>query len=139
MSHITQQAITKAFEMSLTQRVKKTGEVAITFNHQHEQFALLNREEMNGEMKRWKTLRKQGLIKMKRYNSKTAEYKGKSYHFLTLQPYKDGKLCPCNFDPMGLFILGEMVSGYIYAFTNKANRDAVEKYVMGKYDETEQQ
>ena len=117
----------------------KTGdatEMAVCFNHYHKQFSLLNRGELNEQMTIWKKQRKSGEVKIKRYNSKTAVVDGKEYHFFVVQPQKNGKMLECNFDPMGLFILGEWVSGYIYAFTNKANRDAVEKYVMGKYDES---
>ena len=118
-------------------KVGDEAEIAFCFNHQHKQFALLNRGELNEEMKRWKKNRKAGITKIKRFNSKTANVKGTEYHFLVVQPYKNGKMTQCNFDPMGLFIFGEMVSGFIYAFTNKANRDAVEKYVMGEYDNTQ--
>ena len=139
MSYFTREQITTMFDDCLTKRVKKTGEVAITFNHNHKQFCLLNREEMDTQMKIWRKMRKDGGLKIKRYNSKTAEHNGKTYHFFVIQPYENGKMEECNFDPMGLFILGEMVSGYIYAFPNKANRDAVEKWVMGKYDDKEEE
>ena len=117
----------------------KTGddaEMAVCFNHYHKQFSLLNRGELNEQMTIWKKQRKSGEVRIKRYNSKTAVVDGKEYHFFVVQPAKNGKMVECNFDPMGLFILGELVSGYIYAFTNKGNRDAVEKYVMGKYDDS---
>jgi hypothetical protein len=41
----------------------------------------------------------------------------------------------CCWDPFGLFILGEMVSGYIYAFKTAQNRDAIYSYVMKDIEE----
>ena len=143
MSVITNEktnALWKDILLMRKQNRGKTGdeaEIAISYIYRHQQFGLFNKGEMNEQMRVWRELRKQGLMKIKRYNSKTAVVDGVDYHFLVAQPYKNGKISDSsNLDPMGLFILGEWVNGWIYAFTNKGNRDAVEKYVMGKYDES---
>ena len=144
MSMLNKEQVTAQWNKTIKDRKAnrgKTGdatEMAICFVHYHKQFSLLNRGELNEQMRIWKKQRKSGEVRIKRYNSKTAVVDGKEYHFFVVQPTENGKMVDCNFDPMGLFILGEWVSGYIYAFTNKANRDAVEKYVMGKYDESEE-
>jgi hypothetical protein len=140
MSVLCKENVIDMFELAIKNRVKKTGEIAITFAHEHKIFAYVNRDEMNIQMKMWRTQQKKGLLKIKRFNSNIGEYNGNKYYYFVVQPYKNGKMMRCNIDPMGAFIFGKLVSGYIYAFIKEENRDAVEKYVMGgKYDEEQEE
>jgi len=88
----------------------------------------MNTQEMDAQKKIWKTLKQQGKIEIHKYNSKTYTHEdGNTWHFLVVQPTN---LEDSNIDPLGIFILGEMVSGFIYAFKNKKHRDRTQDYVM---------
>jgi hypothetical protein len=143
---ITKEGMEAQYKHCMGMRKHKAGETAITFKHDACDFGMLNQAEMTEEMRRWRQLRKEGRIKIEEYNNKlrviegiNSTLNGKKWYVLTIQPIKD----EVAIDPFGLFVLGYMVSGYIYAFDKEENRDAVYKYVMGiksacKADETEQ-
>jgi hypothetical protein len=64
------------------------------------------------------------------YNNKTRNIFNKEWHILVVQSYEDGEQVPQNPDPVGCMLMGYMVSGFIYAFQKKENRDDVANYVM---------
>ena len=88
-----------------------------------------NRVEMDAQMKVWRKAHRHGKIFIHDYNCKTSTQApdGKEWHFLVVQ---NADLEKSWNSPIGLFLLGEYVSGTIYAFKSKKNRDAVQKYVM---------
>ena len=87
-----------------------------------------NRVEMDAQMKVWRKAHRQGKIFIHDYNCKTAQGPdGKEWHFLVVQ---NADLEQSWNSPIGLFLLNEFVSGTMYVFKSKKNRDAVQKYVM---------
>jgi hypothetical protein len=90
----------------------------------------MNTIEMDSEKKNWRRLAQQGKVVIRFYNSKSFTHEdGNTWHFLVLQP-TDEDHSGNQTDPMGIFILNEMVSGYIYAFKEKKHRDNIQKFVM---------
>jgi len=88
----------------------------------------MNLQEMETQKKQWRKLAQDKKIKIQKFNNKTYKHEdGNTWHFLVVQPTN---LDDCNMDPMGIFIMGEMVSGFIYAFKHKKHRDTVQKFVM---------
>lgn len=88
----------------------------------------MNTPEMDVQKKIWKKLAKDGKITIRFGNSKTKTTEdGLTWHFLVVQPTNEDD---CQMDPFGLLIMGEMVSGFVYAFKNKKHRDQVQQYVM---------
>ena len=65
-------------------------------------------------------------------NNKTKTIGGKDYYTLVLGAGK-GILqrvpFPEQMDKLGLFVLNEMVDGYVYVFKTKANRDNIFKWL----------
>jgi hypothetical protein len=109
------------------------GDLAISYIHHAGQLSWFDKKEMTSQMKSWRKLAKEGKMKMGHYNNKTKKTDdGREWFFLVAQCYDPitTKMKECNFDPLGLFVMGEMVSGYLYAFRNKENRDKVFEYVM---------
>ena len=88
----------------------------------------MNTPEMEVQKKIWKKMAKEGKITIRFKNSKTKTTEdGLTWHFLVVQPTnKDHH----DIDPFALMIMGEMVSGFLYAFKNKKHRDQVQQYVM---------
>ena len=111
---------------------REKGDVVWTWNRTHMAFSVYNEEEFRPQMAEWRRLAKEGEIVIKKYNSKSATtFDGNEWHFLVVQRVDK---TDATFDPAGLFLLGEMVSGYIYAFKRRTNRNRVEKYVMNELD-----
>jgi len=116
------------FEYSLNDWRKE--EVCLTHIKSINEFSLFNPSQMKSQMSIWRKDAKAGKLKIMRYNNKTKTIKGKEYYTLVVQPYKNEKMCDCEMDVMGLFGVGEMVSGYMYMFNNVKNRDMTYEYVM---------
>ena len=88
---------------------------------------VMDPKEMDVQAKNWKKQIEDGTIsKPLDCNCKTTTVDGKEYHFLVIQPTD---LERCDFDALGLFVLGEMVSGFIYAFENESTRDRIKEYL----------
>ena len=88
----------------------------------------MNTAEMDEEKRRWRTLAREGKVTIRFVNSKSrALNDGREWHFFVLQPTNPDE---CGPDPFGMFVLGEMVSGFIYAFKSKKHRDRIQEYVM---------
>jgi hypothetical protein len=99
--------------------------------------SVLDKEEMTEQMREWRSLAKAGKLKIMDCNCKTTTLpNNKKAWFLVVQPFdpETGNMKDAQLDPVGLFIVGEMVSGYIYVFDSKRNRDAVKEYVMKGID-----
>ena len=93
----------------------------------HRCLSVMNDEEMEDQAKRWKKQIEDGKIsKPLDGNCKTTTVDGKKYHFLTIQPTD---LEHCDFDALGMFVLGFVVSGYIYVFENENKRDRIKEYL----------
>jgi hypothetical protein len=95
-------------------------------------FMRLNEVEMHGQMKLWRKSAKTGKVFMNdKNNIKVTASDGKVWHILVVQPCKEGDVHPdTGIDPCGLMVLGVMVSGNVYAYKSKENRDKVFSWVM---------
>ena len=87
-------------------------------------------------MKRFRKQRKEGTLTILEANNKTKvlgnKYlNSKTFYFMVIQDPDENKNPQC--DPMGLAVKDGafIVSGWIYAFKSKTNRDASYKYIMG--------
>jgi len=117
------------YNQSLTQH--RQGDLALSFISHQSQFGWFDKKTITAQSKIWRKLALTGQSKINSFNNKEVVVDGYTWYFLVVQPYKpNGKFAPCNFDPFGLMVLGEMVCGYIYAFKTKQNRDAIYSYVM---------
>jgi hypothetical protein len=76
-------------------------------------------------------IRQNGKLVIEEENNQTVKIQGREWYILVVQPTNDND---CSIDPMGFgYDDGAfMVSGFIYHFTRKENRDAIYKYVMKK-------
>jgi len=102
-------------------------EVCLYWHHAKHDTAWCNKEDIRGEAKRFFHLRKKGLITMREDNNGSLELEGKTFHYFVVQHADE----ECDtIDPFAM-ANGLMVSGYVYFFTRKENRDALYKYIMG--------
>ena len=85
-----------------------------------------NSEIMRDNLKTWKQQKKQGILKIQEANNRTFEINGKKYYALVVQDTDMEKNPPI--DPLA-FGLGFHVSGLVYFFKNKKNRDAIVEYL----------
>lgn len=109
---------------------KTKDDICWFYHHTEHGIAVMNIEELQEQMRSWRKLALGGKIKIMDYNNKTRNIFNKEWHILVVQPYEDGEQVPQNPDPVGCMLMGYMVSGYIYAFQKKENRDDVANYVM---------
>ena len=73
---------------------------------------------------------RKGKINILACNSKSATTPdGKEWHFFVVQAMN---LDDAWTDPFALFLLGEMVDGWVYCFSDKRNRDRIQEYVLKK-------
>ena len=99
----------------------------------HKCLSAMNNVEMAEQMKLWRKEAKKSKLVIRGCNNKQRTLEdGMTWYFLVVQP--EG-LEDVGMDSLGLMLLGEMVSGFVYAFTRKANRDMVYEYVMRGIDE----
>ena len=96
---------------------------------------LLNNTEMKQQLRDWKKFAKQGELNILTHNSKSRTlYDGSIWHFLTIQyPNEDVGL-----DPLGMMLFGFTVTGLIYAFKSKVNRDICQDYIMKFVEQKEE-
>jgi hypothetical protein len=113
--------MTKQLRIFIKEKVK--SDICITYHVGLGAMNVYNEQELQGQMKLWKTMAKEGKIELLECNNKTFELDGKKFYLLVIQPTKD-----CHYCPLALS-LGMMVSGFSYAFTRESNRDAVYQYV----------
>jgi hypothetical protein len=113
---------------------EKTKDDICWFYHVRGQgIAVMNIGELKEQMREWRKMAVQGKLKIMDYNSKTKTIFNKEWHILVVQIYENGEQKYQAPDPVGM-LMNFMVSGYIYAFQKKSNRDDVAEYVMRGLD-----
>ena len=91
---------------------------------QYKMLSVMNNTETTTQAKIWRKLIRAGDIECHDYNNNETTIEGKTYYSLVIQP-KDYETC----DPLGIFMAGTMVSGHIYYFKSKQNRDTIFKFI----------
>tara|TARA_R110000751_G_C13431198_1_gene441622 strand:+ start:46 stop:459 length:414 start_codon:yes stop_codon:yes gene_type:complete len=111
-------------------------DIVFFWHHANKDYCCGNKDEWKGEMKRFRKQRKEGTLTILEANNKTKvlgnKYlNSKTFYFMVIQDPDENKNPQC--DPMGLAVKDGafIVSGWIYAFKSKTNRDASYKYIMG--------
>ena len=130
-SFYTRTGIAEALKETMADRQKSRGETWFCYHQAKQQKMWGNNEEMTEQMKIWRQQQKNGKLMMEEENNQTVKIQGREWYILVIQPTNDND---CSIDPMGFgYDDGAfMVSGFIYHFTRKENRDAIYKYVMKK-------
>jgi hypothetical protein len=107
--------------------LKKEGnEIAICFNREHKVFNYINNIEMKEQLKSWRKMLKQKQIEILEGNNlKVFDLRGRPFFILVITPTDETYNA---IDPFGL-VLYYAVSGFIYAFDNKADRDNCYNYL----------
>jgi len=113
-------------------------DICFCWNKKANDFGLHNKEEMGEQMKWWRKQAKEGILAMITQNNQEIVFNGRTYWTLCVQSYKNGALDTDNgfnsIDIGGSVFGGDdnfrMVSGAIYAFTSKVNRDLAFNYTM---------
>ena len=116
----------KKLEYIVSQRQKKNGENFFTYHVARKTPSWGNNEDMKGQMKDWRLQKKQGILTINTQNNREFMISGKKWYTMVIQ---DVDLEKNNIDPLG-FGVGFVVSGMIYWFSSKQNRDSVISYVM---------
>ena len=113
---------------------KTKDDIGIFFHQQLKQYRIFNIEEWTDEMKRFRKYVKKGEGVINPKNHRDPMIQGKQFYTFVFQD-PDVNKNP-QIDPMGLaFDDGTfLVSGMIYAFRKKENRDMSYKYIMGIKD-----
>lgn len=102
-------------------------------------WGVMDKAEMTQEMKNWRKMALKGEIAMIRHNNQDdITFEGIKMWSFCLQSYKNGEIDAENnvLDAYGGFVFVNdgssfrSVSGHLYGFKSKANRDAVFEYVM---------
>jgi hypothetical protein len=129
-THYTTEQSTKMLHFVINDMRQK--ETTFTYKKNEGRMCCLTNEDIKSEMKRWRQLQKQGKLVIQPCNSYDIKIKGKDWFVLTVQACKDNDIEDTGMDPIGLAMdVGILVTGYLYFFNNKSNRDATQKYVMG--------
>ena len=129
MQHLTQDNAMSAYKaMELRQ------DEICWYAHQTQSFTdglfVMSKGLMRQQMKNWRNSYRKGKINILACNSKSATTPdGKEWHFFVVQPMN---LDDAWTDPFALFLLGEMVDGWVYCFSDKRNRDRIQEYVLKK-------
>lgn len=114
---------------------EKKKDLCMTYNKIGKNFDFLNEEEIHLQFHDFRKEKKNGTIRINPNNNVTHEDpNGKKWHLLVIQEAKDGKIDEDSGFNMDICKLGMAfnfyVSGAVYAFRNKDNRDAMFHYVM---------
>lgn len=129
MSYCTKDMIERAYDGWKTHS-KETDTVMFLHYDQFQEarmFSAMNNTEMQTQMRLWRKLAKEGKVTIRFVNSKSKTLEdGNTWHWLVIQRPK----CWVPYDTLGTMLLGFMVSGHIYCFKSKVNRDRVQEYVM---------
>jgi hypothetical protein len=128
MTHITRNDIARNYLDMLQE--KTTKDICWFYHLKQKGISFFNRDELHEQMKAWRTLAVDGKIKIINYNNrKRTTFDGKEWYILVVQP--ENYTTP---DPIGIMLMSYMVSGMVYCFKEKKNRDDVAKWVMRKLD-----
>ena len=118
----------KTFDCSLETFKKflleKEGASAWTWQHQVEAFSWCDKDVFNVECKKFRKLRKEGKLTILEHNNQTCMLGDVEWHCLVVQTPEGLPICPAS---ANLFQF--MVSGYVYWFNKKSNRDTVYKFL----------
>jgi hypothetical protein len=92
-------------------------------------FAVMNKKEMDTQLRMWATHAKNGLLTVLEENNSEHTIEGSEggkIFGLVITPKAPSNMCPISLS------LGTMVSGYGYFFTSESNRNAVFEYIKKK-------
>jgi hypothetical protein len=105
-------------------KIKDKNDVGFYYDYSSLSLVVLDKEDMNDNMKRWKDLAKQGKIQMYAKNNKEYDIGSKKVYTLVMSPLRIGwPICPIS------EAWRTTVNGTTFVFTKKENRDAVYGYV----------
>lgn len=113
-------------------KCKQKTDICLFFHQATQQYSVMNREEMQSEMRRWKPMAKAGLLKVLEANKQSYTVKNKTLYTFVLTPTDPSLAYVC---PLSL-ALSTIVHGMTYAFTKEQNRDDVFEYLY-KYIKNE--
>jgi len=109
------------------------NEICMTYMKDLDIFGFLIIADMNIQMKAWRELAKQKLLRIEIENHRTKTIKGETYYIFVIQSWENGMVTSIDYDLMGMYAFDNgsfIVSGFIYAFKSKINRDRIYEYVM---------
>jgi len=106
---------------------KARKEVCLFYHHQKNDTAWCTKEEIKAQCKEFRKLQKQGKLTMIESNNKELSINGKTFYIFVVQHTDEEK---DMIDPFAMYH-GLLVSGFVYCFTAKYNRDVLYKYIMG--------
>jgi hypothetical protein len=111
----------ETFKVFLTEKNKAP---VFSWNHGSQQLMWLDKEDVGPQMKTFRCLRKQGKVRVLEENNRTCKLSKKSWHCIVVTTGAEGQI---DIPSVKLFNL--LVSGLVYWFDNKDNRDAYFKYI----------
>jgi len=135
MSVITRNDIARNY-LSMLQ-LKTTKDICWFYHLRQEEICCFNKDELHEQMKKWRTVAVDGKIKiMNQNNRKINTFDGKEWYILVVQPTDPDNpvMNGMSPDPVGSMLSNFWVSGMVYCFKEKKNRDDVAKWVMRKLD-----
>jgi len=123
----------QAEELKHFVETKSKSDIVGFYHHENRTYRKANKEEWSGQLKAFRQYRKEAKLTINIRNHRDPMIQGKQFYILVVQSLDESGKIQGNIDPMGLaFDTGSfLVSGLIYAFTNKDNRDKSYKYIMG--------
>jgi len=124
----TKEDATHFIDHSADNRVKT--DIVFFYHKQMSIMMVFNQAEMSAQMQMWRTQARSGKLKICEYNNTEHIVNGKTIYALTVQAYNGDEIAEQSTDAIHLMAFGVLVSGCTYYFRTKANRDAVQKYVM---------
>ena len=117
---------------------RQNTDIAYCWNVKYQDYTYLNKEELHIQMKQWRKSCDEGKITIKKYNNTKQRFKGTKLWCCVVQRTQKcldllNGTREDSIDPAG-FIFDDMfmVSGHIYMFKSKTNRDLVYRYVRRK-------
>jgi hypothetical protein len=128
MPVVSSTVVKQHLKVVLAQRNKKRNEIFFCFDREEGQYMWGTKVLASEFMKQWRKSKKKGEIYMDARNNRTHLIGGKEWHILVVQ----GNETVQDIDVVGMgFDNGPfLVSGQIYCFKNRDNRDIVFEYVM---------
>jgi len=115
-------------EYKHTQLQKKTDEICISWIHHSKRLGMFSMVGIVTQINHWK---ENGLdMRINDVNTNSFEFQGKTWFVMVVQEYKDGEMYEGNpMCPMSLFLFGEGVNGYTYAFETATERDTIIPFI----------
>lgn len=111
---------------------KQKTDICLFFHQATQQYSVMNREEMQAELRRWKPMAKAGVMKVLEANKQSYTIQNKTLYTFVVTPTDPSLAYVC---PLSL-ALSTIVHGMTYAFTKEQNRDDVFDYLY-KYIKNE--